>query len=242
MPETREITVFKFEELSERAQDKARQWYAEHGMCYEWWDGDYEDAKDQGKERGFDIDDIRFSGFWSQGDGASWTGHIIVRDFLNWLLAQPENSPQYRRMEGARHRYTVLQEIIEADCGSDMPELFERVCEVIRSGYHYVHSNTMQIAEPNCDGLYDIMETMQEDEIIPAGVLKGASIRDLAKGIDADVLFNELHEIMVAEAKNYADEIYEQLEQTYDDLNSDDSITEACEANDWRFDEYGRFI
>ena len=243
MPETREITVFKYEELEGRAKDKARDWYMST-LDYEWWDGDDANAKEEGKNRGFDIDDIRFRGFASQGDGASWTGHIIVRDFVKWMMEQPEDSPQYRRIGGDRHRYTVLQEIIEADYGSDMPNLIERCISVDQRSFHYSHSGTMQVDEIDYSYLYDIMDSddPDNDETIPAGVLKGASIKELAKGIDADGLFYDLRELMETEAKEYADSIYKQLESTWNSMCEDEYIADAADANDWRFDENGKIV
>ena len=67
-------TVFLFDELSDAAKEKARDWYRQNGMDYEWWDGVYADAKQVADIIGIDIDDIRFSGFSSQGDGASFVG------------------------------------------------------------------------------------------------------------------------------------------------------------------------
>ena len=72
--------LFKFSELSESAQENARSWYRDHALEYEWWDCVYEDFKaichilgvDIGSARG--RDEIYFSGFSCQGDGASFAG------------------------------------------------------------------------------------------------------------------------------------------------------------------------
>lgn len=42
----------------------------------DWHEPVYEYAIEIGRLLGFDVHDIRFSGFWSQGDGASWSGYI----------------------------------------------------------------------------------------------------------------------------------------------------------------------
>lgn len=56
MPRKKEITVFKFSELSDRAKEKARDGYREGALDYEWWDTVYEDAKNIGlKITGFDL-------------------------------------------------------------------------------------------------------------------------------------------------------------------------------------------
>jgi hypothetical protein len=50
-------TVYKFEELSKTAQVKVMEELADCNICYEWWDGIYDDAKQIGLEiEGFDLD------------------------------------------------------------------------------------------------------------------------------------------------------------------------------------------
>ena len=51
--------------------DKYRHWNVEH---LEWYEFVFEDAKEAGKRLGIDIDNIYFSGFSSQGDGACFEG------------------------------------------------------------------------------------------------------------------------------------------------------------------------
>lgn len=90
--EIEEKTEFKFSELSDRAKDKARGEYRSGDYPgYDWWDGVYEDAVRMGALIGIEISttqhlshmpngkpyttiDISFSGFYSQGDGASFEG------------------------------------------------------------------------------------------------------------------------------------------------------------------------
>lgn len=70
----KEIKVYSFDELSEEAREKACQQVGD-SMTDNWW---YEDIFDLFVERckdyGMDVDenDIQFSGFGSQGDGASF--------------------------------------------------------------------------------------------------------------------------------------------------------------------------
>ena len=48
MPTQRTITVFQFSELSDKAKDKARDWFRQFALDPEWWDSVYEDAKTVG--------------------------------------------------------------------------------------------------------------------------------------------------------------------------------------------------
>ena len=86
MPEQMTTTVYKFNELEGRDKERARNKLAEWATDHEWYESVYGLAREDGAKRGFEIDDIRFSGFWSQGDGASWTGSVDVKQFLEYLL------------------------------------------------------------------------------------------------------------------------------------------------------------
>lgn len=78
---TKTIELFKYSELDDHAKEKARDWYRQGAYDYEWWDGVYRMADNAAKFLGFEIDrkgkhslSIYFSGFYSQGDGACFSG------------------------------------------------------------------------------------------------------------------------------------------------------------------------
>jgi hypothetical protein len=55
--ETTTRTLYQFDELTDAAKEKARDWYREGVLDYEWWDCTYEDARTIGLEiTGFDLD------------------------------------------------------------------------------------------------------------------------------------------------------------------------------------------
>jgi hypothetical protein len=91
MPEVICTTVYQFPELSDVAKDKARSWYRELGSHDDWWDAVYEDFERICEILGIHLKTtpvrlmggatrqkpcIWFSGFWSQGDGASLEGYL----------------------------------------------------------------------------------------------------------------------------------------------------------------------
>ena len=76
--------IFKYEELDDRAKDKAKDWYRQfifQDSCD--WEFVFEDAKRAADILGIDIDHRRgsrepaiyFSGFCNQGDGACFEGY-----------------------------------------------------------------------------------------------------------------------------------------------------------------------
>lgn len=72
-------TYYKFDELSEKAQEKAIEHFRNINVDGDFW---YECAIDDRKEilksLGFYEIEINFSGFWSQGDGASFTAKFSI--------------------------------------------------------------------------------------------------------------------------------------------------------------------
>lgn len=90
---TIEKTIYKYDELpTEAARANARDWCREAGLNYEWWDAVYDDAKTILAAIGFSDVDICFSGFGSQGDGASFTGCYGLA--AGWRAALLEYCPQ----------------------------------------------------------------------------------------------------------------------------------------------------
>lgn len=238
MPEQMTITVYKFDELEGRAKERAatklRDWATDH----DWYENVYECAKEDGAKRGFEIEDIRFSGFWSQGDGASWTGSVDVKQFVEWMLEQPEGTPEHRWIDADRHRYLCLIELMKDGW-------VERSVNVTRNGYHYVHEQTTG-PESGVDWnpLFTEMELAGAEEsfLHSEGVLKGASVVGVAEGIDIKTLIPELDDKIKAEVRSFSKHIYTHLEAEYDHLTSDESIAEMAEANDYRFDEDGDVV
>jgi len=71
--------AFTFDELSDKAKEKAREWYRD-GVAFDLNEFTQDYAKTQFGFCGFDITNIYYSGFWSQGDGACFEGTWRARD------------------------------------------------------------------------------------------------------------------------------------------------------------------
>lgn len=95
MPRIMETTVFKFDELSDTAKEKARKRFRDGALDYDWWEYVYEDAATIADLMGIDLRTkpvklmsgktsyepcIYFVGFCSQGDGACWEGTYSYKE------------------------------------------------------------------------------------------------------------------------------------------------------------------
>lgn len=98
--ETRTYNVYKFDELSEESKQKAieknRDFYTDFN---DWHEFVIDDWKTRLEAIGFNEPVIRFSGFWSQGDGASFTCKSIDLEKLLSAVAQCNNSHAVRTLE-----------------------------------------------------------------------------------------------------------------------------------------------
>jgi hypothetical protein len=77
---TIQTTVYRFSELSEEAKEKSIETNRDINCGDSFWsECVIEDAKEQAKTIGIDIDHIYYSGFSSQGDGACFDGRYLYK-------------------------------------------------------------------------------------------------------------------------------------------------------------------
>lgn len=231
MSKTIEVQVYKWDELSQTAKVNARDWYIE-GLRYAWWEDVYEMAKEDGIEKGFMIDSIYFSGFYSQGDGASWTGRIDIR---KWLDAY---APDTIGVAVVKHLITTgwIEEYIN-----------------VRTSGRYSHEGSMDFGEVEVHGvLHDSVGGVERGDFdIPndGSIFAGMDLIDVIELCNTDennpYRISNLAELdydMQESARNYAKQIYAQLREEYEYLCGEEMMLDHFEANDYYFDEDGRVV
>ena len=227
--EKQSYTIQQLMELDQHeAVEKIKQWWYQHGSDYQWWDDTYERFKEEGYELGFLIGKMYFSGFYSQGDGASWSGQI---DIVAWLRAHTEDSIA---------REAWIQLINEGWANKHIP--------VGQSG-RYCHSDTMSVAY--WDGMIGDPESIQDLEpshqlMQQESIFKGMNALDLLNLItSSDFPYKSMADIAEAieqSARDYADELYKQLREEYEYITSTENLIEMCDINDWKFNNEGEMV
>lgn len=149
--QTIETTVYNYSELSEAAKEKAREWYIST-LDYEWWDCVYEDAKTIAELFGLDIRKIYFSGFWSQGDGASFEGSYAYKP--GSLKAVMDHAPVDKEL------HSIVQRLAQAQ----KPGFYKFTARIDQRG-HYCHSMTMQVSVYRDDDAYGYVPSESEEAI-----------------------------------------------------------------------------
>lgn len=201
----------KYEDLSDRAKEHAYHEWIRGAANYNWWDDVYEMAKEEGTQLGFLIDDISFSGFWSQGDGASWKGFVNLRVWVD-SDACTLNDREKMFLKTAFEQYLASHTID------------------ITNTSNYCHSGTM--VQRGFE-VYRAEACAEIQHGVYAGMSEEAFVDELAgmqNGIENEVLQS---------ARYFADKIYRDLEEEYESITSEEAFADFCEANDVNFDEEG---
>ena len=211
MPEIIETTVYRLDELSEEAKEKARAWYREGGFDHDWFEFVYDDFERICAILGVTLETrtvrlhgggtrpkpcIWFSGFWSQGDGACFEGRY------GHAKAAP------RRMRAYAPKDHELQRIADALQAIQRRNFYQLRAAVTHRGRYY-HEYCMAISVERDSPAWQDMTADAEDGVVEA-------LRDLARWL------------------------YRQLEREYDHLTSDEAVDAAIVANDYTFTEAGR--
>ena len=206
------IELFTFDELTtDKARERARQWYRNASAG----DNSFSEfvidaAREWLTALGFADIDIRFSGFWCQGDGASFTGtYSAARRNADALAKLRADRPAtYTDDAGTVHPCAGNAPWHELAArfdkiAADAPGL---VATLRDNGSHYVHPHSVAI---ECD--------------------------DDAPVSGAPVMCDEFR----AACRSAMVQIYRELEDAYNWENSDDYIDDTLRANEYEFTAEG---
>lgn len=103
----------------------------------EWWDCVYDCFKEDMAQAGIEVRDMCFSGFWSQGDGASFIGYIH------------NNKEFFRVHDISEDDYPAIHRLLAYDGGFSI--------DINRSMSRYVHENTVSAEILAADGFVHIL-------------------------------------------------------------------------------------
>lgn len=209
MPRIKQETVYKFDELDERAKEKAREWFREGAPDYDWWEYIYDDAKTCLALAGFRIDKIYFSGFASQGDGACFEGSWRASE-AKPAKAMKAHAPKDKEL----HRIAAeMRAIAKARPEADMS---------VKHRGHYYHEHCTEF-NVDCEGPEWSDDTRRSDAEWSALRERDGEIKERIKEASRDAMRW----------------IYRQLEAEYEYRMADEQIDEDIRANEYEFDEYG---
>ncbi len=244
MSKVKTKTLYDFGEMIDQDQpgvEKAREWMREAATGDEYW---YESAYEMWKEAlyqiGFENANISFSGFWCQGDGASFTADVDAEKLLQFMGTKIEGKecigvdadgkedfrPYVVHLIGGvhfDHRYKWLADIavnyIEASCTRDI-------------GSRYSHENTCTFDATLNDDASSVPGRWIDSD--PPG--KGYWKSGVPNVVE---LFLEFVKDAEQLRLDLSKAIYKWLNDEYDYRTSDEMLREDSEANEYLFDESG---
>lgn len=215
LSESEDEKSYTFDELSPGAKQNAidsNRDYSTEG--YDWWDPIIEGFKENMGEIGVADVDCQFSGFNSQGDGASFTGKVNDnKTFLKAIGITPTSVGLGDKT--SKKFYTALDSIAE-----------NVYITIQRNGRNHYHHNTIS-ANVEVDG----------DEEIELDLGLGMII-----AIDVNDICEKIEPSITDWARDKSKDLYKDLENYYEELSSDETIASDLEAGGHTFDKEGNML
>lgn len=219
--ESEEKTKFPFSELSKEAQSKALDELRDINVQHDSWHSDVIDYfKEEMEKFGLDDVEVSYSGFFSQGDGASFTADVTdTQKFMKEaLLLESDEWLDLGDNVKPKDELDALRSDL-LDIGFDTrekltPENF--LISIKRTSSRYYHENTI---EGDVD-IEDVPESIEDE-------------------FPYDRYIEKLTEHVTNWARRKSKKLYSDLEKEYDFLTSDEEVQETIENNDYEFTEDG---
>lgn len=202
------IQAFTFDELSNSAKEKAREWFRESaGLFRDFEESPFSDAIEQGALLGFTFNEknnvpaILYTGFSSQGDGLCFEGTWKASAVQSAKVAEGwGDSPATEKLK-----------IIAGEMGY-LAQLYPNASFTVSHQGRYYHDNCTEF---NFDGFPD------------------GAWEDWPENKRAE--FEQRTQELKDTSKAFMRWIYRQLETEYNYQNSDDAVDENILANDYLF-------
>jgi len=182
--------------------DKHRHFNTDH---LDWWDCVYDDFKADMLSVGIEVEDMHFSGFSSQGDGACFEGQVT--DWPKFLESVGYTCPALIALAKTTWFFKVTHR----------GHYYHENC----TSFSYDMTSPDDYSESEMDEFIDMCSPYATD-------IQNAAFVSILQGYDSNKLYDEFEE----EFKRHMRALYNRLEAEYDHLTSDESVLEALDAND----------
>lgn len=225
-----ERTEFTFDELSpeiqEKVIDKFKEKYQNH--IDPWWYEDViENFKSELEDLGLEDIECNFSGFWSQGDGASFIAKVrdVEKFFKEALKLQPGKWFAYKGEKEEDEIDAMISGFEDLGINSKIIPLTpdDFWINIERNTSHYYHEFT-------------ISADLDVEEPIEGRNFNANEKKEFDNWLD------RLTDSITEWARKKSRELYSELEQEYESINSDEAIQDWMDSMDYRFTANGEKI
>jgi len=218
----KETKIYQYDELSDKAKEKAREWYRTDYPDYNWWDFLYEDFEQRAKELGIELSqkavllmngktrydpEIYFSGFYCQGSGSSFAGKWRAWDM------NPDKLKSECPTDSELHRISNVL----VDCANEDGEMWADI--------EAHHDNWIRVEVTDGDTIEEKLNELEYGSIEYNLYSKACEQR-------ADEVAKAL--------KDFNRWIFRRLEEEYEYLTSDEQVEDSVRVNGYEFTEDGK--
>lgn len=219
--------TYPFGDLSDTARGAALAMWESEGLD-DWAEDITDYAKGEFEDIGIYIEEVYWSGFHSQGDGAGLTGQINLREFVDAYVLNPQYIHDWSDKQMSD--MTILGELVRNGFIDDRVGFGTR-------GFRGHHTHLGDIGD-HFQGHNDNYN--DNDNVLDRGVLAGANADDLYAAIDVDDSLNRLWQKAQDKLNDIAYDVYRRLEQEFDYITSEEHFVEIADINGWMFTEKGQ--
>ena len=169
------VTVYKFNELADKVKEKVRDKYRQSCLDYDWWEVIYEGIMEKAEEYGITLvdDDIQFTGFWSQGDGASF----VSKEINNYKFADKVGIKANKEVldtielyiDRTIMNYSHMNSVHATAVYNDLPSKYEKKAEELTDKLEEVKNMLCTELYSNLENYYD---ELTSDEYIDNEIME----------------------------------------------------------------------
>lgn len=229
------LDLYEKKKIKESVLERVRQWLGDANTDDNWYEYDYELWEKALESIGLMDPKIQFSGFWSQGDGASFTADWIDKEkLIRFFASDTDKSEKIECVDGVEQFWPWL--VHQADGYHRNPNFLKLLyvqdymeIGIVRGTSNYSHEKTCYVefefrddgewvSKKNPDNPY-----WEKDSVWKS---KYPRLRKLA---------DDFKEAVEQLRLDLSKAIYKCLESSYEGLRSDESLKDLAEANDYTF-------
>lgn len=242
------VKAYEFDELSDSAKEKAREWFRSVSCDYNFW-SEYtlEEAEEQAALMGIDITNnkdsrgahIYWSGFSSQGDGACFEG--------TWR-ASGVKADKVADGWGPDPATTEIKRI--AAVFAEIAKKYPHASFTVKHRGHYSHENCTEfdftiLSDEEYGKKSEEVADILAREAVPLSEFTREAAERLSRSTEKrrEELWGDylrVEEELKENAKDFMRWIYRQLEKEYEYQNSDEQVNENIKCNEYLFSESGK--
>lgn len=163
-----ETQVFTFDELSQQSKEVALENHREANTGFDdWYQPIFEGFLETLPELGFDVDQIMFSGFWSQGDGAMFTymfNDNILKNFIEQLVIDDQQKSLIKLSATVSGKGTHSGHYYHSGCCShqiyieSIAPYEDETVELIDNLQDVFEQYVIDLYDEQCDKIYSALE------------------------------------------------------------------------------------